>query len=367
MKIAIITLPLHTNYGGILQAYAMQTTLARMGHTPILLEPKPKRIHHPLKMPLVYLKRAFCKYILQQDVKVFKSPQQRMRKHTDVFIKKHLHIKIIKRWNSNLTKEFDTFVVGSDQIWRPKYCYSLGHAYLDFTRGCATKRIAYAASFGASNNEYTTEQQELCRPLAQLFDRISTREDSGVTLCKELFGVQAVQMPDPTLLLTKDDYIKIIKDSAAPQSKGNLLVYILDESQETEQHILDLAQRKALIPFKVNSKVEQFDAPISERIQPPVENWLRGFHDAEFVITDSFHACVFSILFHKPFICIGNEGRGTSRFTSLLKMFNLQDRLVSSLDDFTDTPINWDEVDKILATKRAEAMEFLTTALSPMG
>lgn len=367
MNIAIITLPLHTNYGGILQAYALQTTLTRLGHSVILLEPKPQRIHHPFKMPLVYLKRAFCKFLLRQDVMIFKSPQQRTRVHTDAFIKRYLSITHIQKWGNEQAKEFDAFVVGSDQIWRPRYCYSLGHAFLDFTQGINTKRIAYAASFGIGTNEFTEEQISLCKPLAQNFDYISTREDSGIKLCKDLFDVPAVQMIDPTLLLAKEDYVNLIQGTSTPASNGNLLVYILDEKPETESQLTSLVKQKNLTPFRVNSKVEQYDAPISERIQPPVEHWLRGFQDAEFVITDSFHACVFSILFHKPFICIGNKDRGMSRFTSLLKMFHLEDRLVSSLEDFTDTPINWEEVDAILTIKRAEAMEFLTTALNPMG
>lgn len=367
MNIAIITLPLHTNYGGILQAYALQTTLTRLGHSVVLFEPKPQRIHHPFKMPLVYLKRGLCKYILHQDIEVFRSPQQRIRKYTDIFIKRHLHIKLIKDWNSTLSKKYDAFIVGSDQIWRPRYCYSLRHAFLDFTQGINTKRIAYAASFGIDTNEFTEEQISLCKPLAQKFDYISTREDSGIKLCKDLFDVPAVQMIDPTLLLAKGDYVNLIQGTSTPASNGNLLVYILDEKPETESQLTSLAKQKNLTPFRANSKVEQYDAPISERIQPPVEHWLRGFQDAEFVITDSFHACVFSILFHKPFICIGNKDRGMSRFTSLLRMFHLEDRLVSSLEDFTDTPINWEEVDAILTTKRAEAMEFLTTALNPMG
>lgn len=363
MRIAIITLPLHTNYGGILQAYALQTTLERMGHTVTLLEPKPKRLHHPLAMPLVYMRRALRKYFFRDDVEVFRSPVQRTRRYTDVFIKRYIHVKLVKEWEA-LYLKYDAFVVGSDQIWRPKFCYFLAHAFLDFTEGHAVKRIAYAASFGTEANEYTAQQIELCRPLAQRFDTISTREDSGVALCQELFGVKAVQMIDPTLLLSTSDYITLVQETDTPKSKGNLMVYVLDETQKITDSINTLAVGKGLTPFRTNSKVENYNAPIRERIQPPVEQWLQGFCDADFVITDSFHACVFSILFHKPFVCIGNEGRGSSRFTSLLKMFHLEHRLVSSLEDFVDTPINWDEVDAILAAKRAEAMEFLTEALT---
>lgn len=109
-------------------------------------------------------------------------------------------------------------------------------------------------------------------------------------------------------------------------SKGNLLVYILDESEEKEK-LVRLVANKKLIPFNVNSRVEDILALLSERIQLPVETWLRGFYDAEFIITDSFHACVFSIIFNKPFLVIGNRDRGLTRIESLLEDFDMLDRL----------------------------------------
>lgn len=98
------------------------------------------------------------------------------------------------------------------------------------------------------------------------------------------------------MLLDVEDYIKIIDLEKTSNSKGNLLVYILDESEEKEK-LVRLVANKKLIPFNVNSRVEDILALLSERIQLPVETWLRGFYDAEFIITDSFHACVFFQLF----------------------------------------------------------------------
>lgn len=97
----------------------------------------------------------------------------------------------------------------------------------------------------------------------------------------------------------------------------------------------------------------------------PVEEWLRSFHDAELVITDSFHACVFSIIFRKPFICIGNKGRGSARFESLLSMFGLEDRLVdiSDIDDVPLSPINWQYVEEILMQKKEVAIAFIKNSL----
>ena len=114
--------------------------------------------------------------------------------------------------------------------------------------------------------------------------------------------------------------------------------------------------------------METADALFAERQQPPVENWLQSFERAAYVITDSFHACVFSILFNKPFLCIGNQFRGMSRFRSLLEQFQLQDRLVSldmSLNDrVLDGQIDWEIVNKVLDNLRSDSMAFLRKALA---
>ena len=112
------------------------------------------------------------------------------------------------------------------------------------------------------------------------------------------------------------------------------------------------------------ARLKDICAPLAERIQPPVEQWLRGFMDAEFVVTDSFHACVFSILFGKPFIAIGNAGRGLSRFTSLLGMLGLESRLAAASPASTPTgDIDWPAVSRRLAAGREEATAFLTKSI----
>ena len=105
---------------------------------------------------------------------------------------------------------------------------------------------------------------------------------------------------------------------------------------------------------------------MEERIQPPVEEWLQGIADADFVITDSFHACAFSIIFKKQFLVIGNEKRGLSRFTSFLDMFDLKDRLIvdkTPNDNLKCHEINYDEVYKELSTLRSVSFEFLKNNL----
>ena len=217
-------------------------------------------------------------------------------------------------------------------MWRTKYFGKIEDAYLQFAKDWNIKRIAYAASFGTAEWEYTDRQTAICKDLIKKFDAVSVREDSGKELCKKYFGVDAEHLLDPTMLLEKEDYIRLFENSGTSQSPGTLMCYILDETPEKQSVINRIAREKDLIPFRVNSKVENYKAPLVERIQPPVEQWIRGFYDAEFVVTDSFHACVFSILFNKPFIAVGNSKRGMARLNSLFNMFGIENKSMSNYD-----------------------------------
>lgn len=375
MKIGILTLPLHTNYGGILQAYALQTILKCMGHDVCLIEKQMFPLHVPLwKTPLLYGKRI-CRNILgHYYFPVFYEQKMNresptIRQFTDKFINKYIKRKIYKKYSDINKNDFDAIIVGSDQIWRPLYFPNIETAYLDFAKEWDIKRIAYATSFGTDFWEYSLRQTKKCRYLLQKFDAISLREKSGVDLCSKYFHLEATHVLDPTMLLESDDYIKLFKTENVPQSQGTLFNYILDETPEKISLIEKIAKDKGLIPFRVNSNVETYNTPLHNRIQPPVEQWLRGFYDAKFVVTDSFHACVFSILFNKQFLVIGNEARGMSRFKSLLSLFKLEDRLIDNTSSIKiSTEIAWENVMDLLNLKRNESRKFLENGLnSPKG
>ena len=344
MRIGILTLSLHTNYGGILQAYALQTILERMGHEVVVFDKKREFKLPYWKYPLAYIKRAIKKYILKKkNVRIFEEQYRKsiypiISQHTQEFIDKYIHLYNVKSLKDAKEEDFDAIVVGSDQVWRPKYFMpmfktGIQDAYLAFTKDWKIKRLVYAASFGTDDWEYTTSQTKSCRDLLKQFDAISVREESGVNFCKERLGVEAKHVLDPTMLLDKEDYIKLFEKANTPKSPGTLLYYILDETAEKNEIIDKIAKERNLTPFRVNSKIENPNARLEERIQPPVEAWLRGFYDAEFIVTDSFHACVFSIVFGKPFVVIGNEKRGIARFESLLRLFGLEDRLIKEIEN----------------------------------
>lgn len=370
MKIAILTLDLQTNFGGILQAYALQTVLERMGHEVVHLQAKHSRLHNPVVMPLVWCKRLYRKYFQgDRQLPIFENPYKWAGKNTDRFISSNLNCRFLapEEWNEGLAREYDVIVVGSDQVWRPNYTSDVTRFFTAFLGHSDICRIAYAASFGVAVNEFSDEQIACGREYLKLFSAISVREESGIRLCKELFDVQACQVLDPTMLLRREDYQRFT--STAPQSPGNLMVYVLDRTEEKDAFIAEFAEKRGLVPFYANSKTEipwNVDIPIGERKQPPLENWLRGFADAEFVLTDSFHACVFSILFHKPFGVFVNLERGLSRIESLLRPLGLMDRCITDAPVDLDRSIDWKFIDNVLMQKTESSLDFLKQGLNRM-
>lgn len=270
--------------------------------------------------------------------------------------------------------KYDAYVVGSDQCWRPCYNAFLSSMFLDFVQDKQVKRIAYAASFGTDKWEFTPQQTAVCALLAKKFDMVSVREDSGVKLCKEHLGVDAVHVLDPTMLLTKEEYIQLIEKEKEPKSNGTLFNYFLDPDAKKSVFIQKVAKAKGLKAFQVLPKCqtetrtkEDVKNRIGDCVFPGVTTWLRAFMDADMTIVDSFHGMVFSIIFNKPFWAIGNVSRGMSRFTSLLNMFHLEDRLLDAdnLDDVDfSKPIDWTMVNGILEEKRRECKKLLLTNLN---
>lgn len=372
MRIGILTLPLHTNYGGILQAYALQTVLERMGHKVVVFDTHNEYSLPPLwKLPLCFAKRIVMK-CLGKSQNVFLERHLNHERHViaqyiQPFVDNHIHRKVICNFSTLEEKDYDAIVVGSDQVWRAFYFsgswlhLKLENAYLAFAKDWNIKRIAYAASFGTDDWEYTDEETLNCKELVKEFDAVSVREESGVYLCNNKFDVTAQHVLDPTMLLSIDDYISIFQKENTPKSKGNLLNYVLDENEEINLLIGKVAAEKQLIPFAVNNLFESDETiPLQYRIKISVEAWLRGFYDAEFVITDSFHACVFSILFKKQFVVVGNKERGMSRFESLLKIFDLKDRLVdANVDLSTLQQIDYGKVYGIYDKLKNKSMTFL--------
>ncbi len=369
MKTAVITLPLHTNYGGLLQAFALKTVLERMGHEVTVLDmkdkmPEPKGI----KAPFVYLGRA-----LRSGKEVFREKRYKrelpaLSARTSVFVDKYISPRMIGSYSDIREGEYDAFVVGSDQVWRPLYFHPIEDAFLAFTKDWAVRRIAYAASFGTDALEYEYMQLETCSKLLERFDGVSVREDSAVVQCGEWLDYEgAVHVLDPVMLLDSGLYAGMASSVCAHPAEGRIMTYILDRSPE-KSHVVDFMKRVSGMDVHDASVFPYVnDRPLDDRVVPAVEEWLAAFADSELIITDSFHGCVLAILMHKRFVAVGNSLRGMARLTSLMDMFGLDSRLVHGIDPEDDGSFfmsepDWAEIDRILEDKRNESLAFLRKA-----
>lgn len=370
MRIGILTLPLHANYGGLLQAYALQTVLERMGHEVVVFDSPNYMPISFLKKCLAYPKRFVDKHILGKNIKItrettFNRETTIIRKYVQPFTDKYIHRYEVTNLNSLKNEDFDALIVGSDQIWRPVLFKNIEDAFFDFARDWNIKRIAYAASFGVDTWEYTHEQTLHCEELIQMFDAVSVREKSGVDLCRNKLGRYDTEwVLDPTMLLEREDYISLIQKGDVSEIPGDLFYYILDETPLKKEIIVSLSNDLGYKPFKVSAPIDDFSLPAEQRVQPPVEQWLAAFRDAKFVVTDSFHACVFSILFQKQFVVIGNQFRGSTRMQSLLEMFGVQERMVNTIDDIHNMKlIDYEQVSETLHSLGQKSLTFLSHSL----
>lgn len=374
MKIGILTLRLRTNYGGILQNYALQTVLRRLGYEPVTICYSIRDSY--ISKILSIGKRLFLKVFRKKNILIrawlFKREHETITQNTRFFVNKYILTTKSVPINEvgKLCANLDVVVVGSDQVWRPKYAKRIEEFFLKSLKRYNIRKIAYAASFGTENWEYTLKQTKRCARLAKRFDFISVRERSGIELCQEYLNVNAIHLLDPTMLLDKEDYICLVEQEKTKHFSDSLFVYILDRSKEKEKIVRAVSEELDVNPFSVMPEKHFADVGaeyIEQCIFPPVTDWLRGFVDASFVVTDSFHGMVFSIIFNKPFIVIANEERGLGRFVSLLEMFDLKDRLVFSLQTLTSElirmPIDFVRVNLVKKMEQEKAACFLQNAL----
>ena len=388
MRIDLYTLPLHINYGGILQCYALQTVLQRMGHEVVVLNRRGPKERLSLRLFLLrcvsVIKCIIRRYLLGQKQWAIINPWALWyvpdkskwlygsRRLLAQFIDKHFQQSSpltstddMARWAN--THPCDAFVVGSDQVWRGAYNADVTESFCSFLPDTdPRRRIVYAASFGTEYVDISPEKLPECRRLAQFFSAVSVREQSAIRLAKEALGIEPQWVLDPTMLLTADDYRSLWQHEES-QWEG-ITTYVLDASEEKSQIQHDVSQALSL---PVNALMLP---PINQDGKPvdmiPVEVWLKAFAQASFVITDSFHGCVFSIIHRKPFIAIANRERGIDRFTSLLGYFGLMDRLIFSLEEYQQkrssllTPIDYVPIVQKHEEARTASLTFLREALA---
>ena len=380
MKIGILTQPLHNNYGGLLQNYALQQVLKGMGHKVEMVDWNPGKVE-PVKEWL-WRRKMWLLYMIDKNVaKPAYRPNKRefsiISQYTSHFVEKYLSVVPVEAKSDQdfgtivKNEQIKALVVGSDQVWRPSYNPLLSSMFLKFAEDMDVKRIAYAASFGTSKWEFSTQMTAECSALSKKFDLITVREKSGVDLCREHLGVDATWVLDPTMLLNSEDYEKLVVAENEPKSVGTLFHYILDPSEEKKSLIERVAEDKGLNPFTIMPKCQtenrtKWDVKnrIEDCVFPSVTLWLRGFMDAQMVIVDSFHGAVFSIIFNKPFWVIGNSKRGNARFESLLGLYGLEDRMITAGEAVDwNKPIDWTRVNEIREREKERCFSLLKGAL----
>ena len=355
MKIGILTQHFLLNYGGIIQNFALQQVLLKLEHDPLTFE------HDTCYSRTRWFLRS-AKHVLKshslKGLPVYPTYQGRVgNKNFIKFVLKNIRSVTVKDFTPNLTQKYglDAYIVGSDQVWRPAFNLGprLGNMFLDFA-GNGVKKISYAASFGCKEWEYTEEQERRCGVLAKRFDAISVREASGVELCKEHFGVKATLVLDPTLLLNKEDYAKVCDD--VPKKQKHIFVYSLVVGEEvlTVAKKLSEATMLPIVVKQAGDKVKKEDT---------IEDWFAEFRDADYVVTDSFHGMVFSIIFNKPFAIVMNPSGGNDRYLSLLSPLGLMERIVKDGTLPSDSAIDWQKVNTQLDSLRKTSLEFLKNNL----
>lgn len=376
-NVLITTLPLHSNYGGILQAYALQRALVGLGFIPVTDTSRPKSRLRRLRWLVVKHPYRWWRSVSPSSRADHWRQLRRRTARLQAFVDRHVRTGAAfepatsERGLERVARAYRTFIVGSDQVWRAKYAHIPAQMFdlLEHVEGDRPRRISYAASFGVDDlSEYSEADRSRGRDLIRRFHAVSVRETSGVHICEEEFGVDAEQHVDPTMLLTPDEYVTLgvgPEGTAAP-ARGKLLVYRLDEGADSSTWERMLADRLGIPPLHLigvpDSTNRGSTVPPLERVMPSVEHWISCFASADFVLTDSFHGCVFAILFNRPFAVQPNSERGATRFDTLLTTFGLGHHVLTESSTEIDERVfdpDWHTVNRILDAERKRGLDYL--------
>ena len=351
-KTATITFHAAHNYGSNLQAFALQQILLSFGCKNEIINLRTLRQKDAYN---VFTKRRGLKYILKNLSHLFyyKSLKKAHQRFED-FINNKLRLTQEFKSCDELSQadfDFDYYIAGSDQIWNPIPSDFDWAYYLTFVR--KGKKISYAPSFGqlASVGDETTTKR-IASELVN-FDAISVREQGAAENVRNLIGLNPKIVLDPTLLLSSKDYEYLCEQIPRNAESPFIAAYILDRNKIIDDTLEEISN-------SIGMAVRIFEADAKSELS--VEEWIAVYRDASYVITDSFHGTVFSIIFNKPFVCLGNANRGNTRFDSLLGILDLQNRYLAEYSNATNLlsqPIVWSQVNAILEVKRGESFRFL--------
>ncbi|MDE6565339.1 MAG: polysaccharide pyruvyl transferase family protein [Muribaculaceae bacterium] len=355
MNIGIVTQPLIVNYGGLLQNFALQQVLKSLGHNPVTLD----YMSGLTGFTYVYkqMRRAVSYLLGRWPEFLYPYKEGRSNREIIAFIEKYISTThtFWGGYSSSLVDRYalDAIVVGSDQVWRPMYNRHLYDMYLDFCRSEKVLKIAYGASFATSEWEYNARQAKKCSKLLKGFRAVSVREPSGLDLLRRLGRDDGRVVADPTILLGRGGFDKILFGDESPVARRDYLgAYVLDPGEECRRALEDKKNSLGLESVMIYELGKADVGPVQ---------WIDTIRHASFFVTDSFHGTIFCLLYHVPFVTVINETRGAARFRSLLEPLGLEKNLVHRFEDIKDVgcDVDWNNVDRFFAARRAESLAFL--------
>lgn len=383
MKICIITYwNSLSNYGQLLQCYALQQYLINSGHEVSIIKCTAQvqfYRHHFLKLRKVV--QSPHKYLRVFYVKLLNLLHTRINKKLD---KKRAFDKFRSKYiifeGSHYYKNYvslkenpphaDLYIVGSDQVWnRPIDDQNLPIFFLNFGNK-NIKRISYAASFARS--QISKEEKNILKKYLSSFDGISVREISGINICKSL-GFTVKLCLDPTLLAGRLIFDKLILKTHAKSS--NIFLYAINVINKKELYWNKINEFLLQTGFSFSYCMSSGHVENSNIIQAfenerlTIEEWLYRIAYCNFFITTSFHGVAFAILYHKPFMTIllkGGISGGNDRIISLLEKLKLRDRIYNEdikIEQIYKSEIDWDMVDSLLSDLRLDSIDFLNSYL----
>ena len=370
MKIALITVHKVTNYGAILQAYATKIALSKYGEVQTIDYNNQYLTSH---LDVVRFKPSLRGVkMLVHDMLNFRSRSVLIRKFRN-FIKRNLNLSPgmpAGQMERSLKGKYDVYVCGSDQIWNPDIISptnSIDPIYFLSFAGKDAKKISCASSMG--NYVFSDQQSSYLKLLLKDFHRISVRETEGKNFLQSLLPDKPItQLLDPTLLLSKSDWLSLLNLREEEMKGDYILVYSVPRTQLLRRAIKFFSEKFAMPVVAIDKMLVSMDFVDRHMRTAGPEEFVALYANARFVITDSFHGTCFSVNFEKPFVCIPATARA-NRQEGLLASLGLKERIVYTEEDFTkiSLDINYENARKNLKLLRQESLAFLDEAFLPLN